>query len=502
MTTYFRTDPEMWVHLDLAEISRSDVEEVKDIITQHPGNTFVYFVVGDKILELGEECKVDRESLSDGILAKWPGTRINHRNANNHVKNLFMQTNDSIASRTRDWEVSGKTVGLTSAIDSYMKVMSTAELTMKTLQRNKIDYNDSSTMPMSTWTFHMYSSAIDVRDNLRHLMTRFDAGQIYDLTLIKRMEMVKERGLIEDDPINGAVWGTECILSGINAGLTYVNEDVAGFVDDASNEMDDVSMFSTDLIAPSGFIYLQKPIQSNVETIVNIPDIGDFPVSVPRTIRAFSWCERHDENFGKQIVFVPFMENDFDSDAYIKSFIERLKQVNGGKLPPVTNLEKMQISLSRWGLRDKGWHTGKLVPCSVISEFDNDGRYSIDTPFLKFFLCLMRFCFQEIASTKKLERTDVDRGAWRRIERERGGIEANIVYLRRYKTKNDKSEVMRVGSLEYQSLTRGHWKNHYHSSLGPVGDPNAYRLIWIDQYWRGPEWAPIRRSPKVTAVVR
>jgi hypothetical protein len=69
--------------------------------------------------------------------------------------------------------------------------------------------------------------------------------------------------------------------------------------------------------------------------------------------------------------------------------------------------------------------------------------------------------------------------------------DVTVITLRRQRQPHDDHDPSEV-DWKWQWVVRGHWRNQYYSTLGDVGDPNAYRQIWIMPYMKGPEDAPIK----------
>jgi hypothetical protein len=69
--------------------------------------------------------------------------------------------------------------------------------------------------------------------------------------------------------------------------------------------------------------------------------------------------------------------------------------------------------------------------------------------------------------------------------------DVTVITLRRQRQPYDDHDPSEV-DWKWQWVVRGHWRNQYYSTLGDVGDPNAYRQIWIMPYMKGPEDAPIK----------
>lgn len=70
--------------------------------------------------------------------------------------------------------------------------------------------------------------------------------------------------------------------------------------------------------------------------------------------------------------------------------------------------------------------------------------------------------------------------------------DVTIITLRRQRHPNDFEHEPGEVDWKWQWVVRGHWRNQYYSTLGEVGDPQAYRQIWIMPFMKGPEDAPIK----------
>ncbi len=87
------------------------------------------------------------------------------------------------------------------------------------------------------------------------------------------------------------------------------------------------------------------------------------------------------------------------------------------------------------------------------------------------------------------ERTS--RPTWKRASNWRQIKEVTVLRLRRTEYKTDYEGEPGGSELSYRTNVRGYWRDTYYATLGPVGDPNAYRQQWIDEYIRGPEDKPL-----------
>jgi hypothetical protein len=70
--------------------------------------------------------------------------------------------------------------------------------------------------------------------------------------------------------------------------------------------------------------------------------------------------------------------------------------------------------------------------------------------------------------------------------------DVTVITLRRQRQPHELDHGESDIEYKWQWVVRGHWRNQYYGTLGEVGDPNAYRQIWISPYMKGPEDAPIK----------
>lgn len=414
---------------------------------------------------------------------------------NPNLVQIRMNPEVHTAGTDADWSLGADRVSLARAIDNYLCMISAVEDAERAVKVIGDDIESSfglSRWKNRGWLGPVWSLANAFIDSINiHIDSKLREDAPEDAR--EYQELLKERmsaGEYKIEPLIGEY--VKQMRDGLCSpnGLTYVNEEVMNLISVAASSLEDCVMFKSDLIAPEGVIYFEVPLVHPVPIYGGFKKTwGGFKESedeqevieksmVAQTYRAISWATREET----------FSHNGKTHHAYGLVFT----LYGGGEDHPYTFI-----------LYEPEYNEGGVQPISFTSESSSDGSWEVSSHFMKFFLSLMRFCWQEITVSRKIERADLPRANWRRIERERGGIEANIIYLRRQRNKRtDEGDTIGMGTLEFQSLTRGHWRNQYYPSLGVVGDPNSYRTIWINPYVRGPEGAPFRRSPKVTAVVR
>lgn len=92
---------------------------------------------------------------------------------------------------------------------------------------------------------------------------------------------------------------------------------------------------------------------------------------------------------------------------------------------------------------------------------------------------------QTIVSTSVIEPT---RDQGRRLER--SGVEPDfgrivLVHLRRRRETNEANPDPTPADYSHRFVVRGHWRNQWHPSV------ESHRLVWIDDYIKGPEDRPL-----------
>jgi len=295
---------------------------------------------------------------------------------------------------------------------------------------------------------------------------------------------------------------------------TFVGSEIIDLISIAANDLGDEPLRRTDVYEPSGFIYLEKPIVVKVPgafykdgVLRKAPDPGETV-----GIRGISWMVDHRSVIPRQRKAEDSMIISADaSEIHIpvegRGGIRMNVYTDVGCLRYISDISDWPDSfpdrtlvlsqITAWAF-DAEWRT---VEDPDEDTFDETGVLTCSTDLVfvrKFILSLWRFMWQELVVR---EGGDVPRhvrkGMARALDRK---DPITILKLRRHK--NSAERTGDGSRLDYRLLVRGHWRNQWYRSLGPADDPASHRMIWIDPHVRGPEDAPFRTKPKVTAVVR
>jgi hypothetical protein len=292
----------------------------------------------------------------------------------------------------------------------------------------------------------------------------------------------------------------------------YISADVVNMITMAAAEADPEPIFHTDIITPSGFAVLEKPV-----VLPDLhPDTGEVAPDIKVAVRAFAWfptevVSTHADGVrrsGPGVQIIIYSTNEDYRETYVPSYeralgVEHPTKEYGGilfdKLSGEYDFYVLDVLPwafgSPWALRQGATHQDGMIVPSVAF-------------FRRWFMTLMRFCWQEILvpGTERL-----DRAAAKRLLRS-GKPKRDYTVLRLRRVYVDKShgeaEAGYGHPLEYRIKVRGHWKRQYYPKLGPArledGTWNAgsHRLIWVDPYWKGPEDGELGPEFAATAVVR
>lgn len=290
--------------------------------------------------------------------------------------------------------------------------------------------------------------------------------------------------------------------------LTFVNEEVMDLLGIATAKMDTDVIHPTDLIAPSGFVYLSKPIyQPDFH-----PDTGEYDPRLQFAVRGIAWHEAEIQLSNDSADLMRGVVLTLYSDYEITRLIvdPGLREVwEAEKSTPYTPIVTHGPGYCLYTGDQHAWAYG--VPWTTNPDMTATRGFDSDRGTVaplavanirKWFLAFMRFCWQELIVPRKPNNMEVSRQVRRAFERSsKADNPISVVYLRRLREDHDEPQTL-GHSLTYRVLVRGHWRNQYYPTLGPVDDPMSHRRIWIDPHVKGPEHAPFREGLKVTAVVR
>jgi len=281
----------------------------------------------------------------------------------------------------------------------------------------------------------------------------------------------------------------------------FVSEPVMAVVSAASQTMEAEPLFETDLLAPSGLLVFESPLE-----VVDLhPVTGQPDENYIMHIRAIGWVitemQKRDGTMGTGILLIPY--TDLEGRLRTLTIHESL----GTSQQDVQELTAIQ--------KERGDH---LIPCDFMPwafgvEWVNgnavwneeaqtfDGLVTSVCQQRLFFLALMRFAWQQIvvprretavrqsrrAAERQMTQPDLDQGV-------------SVLRLRR------EIEFQRTHGegipLRWRVVVRGHWRRQWYRSLGEASDPASHRLIWIDPHIRGNDELPLRESRKVTAIIQ
>jgi hypothetical protein len=307
-------------------------------------------------------------------------------------------------------------------------------------------------------------------------------------------------------------------MSQLSQDVTFINSDIIDLLLVAASAptLEPEAIHYEDLIAPSGFCYLEKPI------IVGDyhPVTGEYTDEIVFGWRAFSWnVTSHGLNF------VIYSDWGIYRHIFTPS-IEDIEPAIRKSLPGFAAWRDDDIfvaDVQRWAF-DKVWGTpgswDKRSKRGPLNASDQEqqliGSALGDIPlevnphvelFRKFFLSMMRFCWQNLLVS---ERATVTRQVRRAAVRDLGkDFNMNILRLRRIKrVSSSDGETGEGHRLDHRIVVRGYWQNHYYSDRGPclledgTSNPESHRRIWVNSHVKGPEGAPFVHKHKINALVR
>ena len=309
--------------------------------------------------------------------------------------------------------------------------------------------------------------------------------------------------------------------SGLDMPTTFVGEEIVEMLTSIHDDFEGEPLFDTDLLAPQGFIYLEKPLTVWIPPahfMSDDPDAGEM-----LSIRAFGYQMSHevaapkegheihpdDEGYGT----LEYNKEHFDmaggiqfyvySDYGLLRYVAMKEGLDVGERsmlfdPAIPDSSLFLVDVSAWAFGaewqtapadEKYGYSGSKVMCSSDTALTR-----------KFFVALMRFMWQELIVSEDGTR-EVPRPTRRKMAKTLGSDDPiQILKLRRTSTSG--AATGNGLRLDHQVLVRGHMRNQYYPSLGEVGEPSAYRRIWIAPHVKGPEGTGFKNKSKATAVVR
>ena len=291
----------------------------------------------------------------------------------------------------------------------------------------------------------------------------------------------------------------------------YISGDVVNQITEAAELAEAEPIFHTDVITPYGFAVLEKPIvMPDID-----PDSGFISDEIKVGVRAFAWMpatvySTHADGTrspGPGLQMILYSTKQDHEDYFVRTY----EQSRHGPYP-IAPEDRITWNLTSpydfyaldvlpwafgtpWEMRQGAAHTDGTIIASVAY-------------FRRWFMTLMRFCWQEIL----VEGGDrLDRAAAKRLLRSgKPNRDYTVLRLRRVYVPGiyDEADAGQGQGLQYRLRVRGHWKRQYCPSLGPhrledgSWNPESHRLMWIDPYYKGPEDGPLGPEHAATSIVR
>lgn len=291
----------------------------------------------------------------------------------------------------------------------------------------------------------------------------------------------------------------------------YMDEKFAQLVDGARRSVpDELAWDSTWLLAPRGFIWIEKPF--------NTPDLNSARrmfASDPSAFANFIKQLPHEQQKGLRVT--ESTDSDFEptDEARMRMSIEgliKVAAVGWDSLPAGTitrsasgqtqTLDKPAIQFACFLELGKGFlpwsyfiiqegqhlidrirqYEGSIIDGATYDTATCDSLHEVRWVYTALYMMAQKIA---ITVTEK-----TDRGVRRRAERE--GTQApeiiKVVKLRRYEEARTRAIAAGANPVDWQWQweVTGHWRSQFYPS------ENAHRQIFIDSYIKGPEDKPFR----------
>jgi hypothetical protein len=253
----------------------------------------------------------------------------------------------------------------------------------------------------------------------------------------------------------------------------FVSRDMCRMVEAAAPSFAPEPIFPTDLLSLSGFVYFERPFR--------IPDRFDRPVS----LAAFSWCplmtdatrperllSRQDEVFewleerhgqGKVDGLAICLYESSDSSEWPE----------GAIVPPITPLH---FTPWWWGMAFEG------------NEVTEGGRPTGASWWWKILQTTLRLMQQRITVHHQERPLRSQRRYAKRLNLNERDV--TVVTLRRERSQ-EHGEPLSEFHYSHRFIVGGHWRNQWYPASA------VHRQIWIADYEKGPEGAPLIVKPRV-----
>lgn len=300
----------------------------------------------------------------------------------------------------------------------------------------------------------------------------------------------------------------------------FVPEEILDLLDGAAAGLEPECLRETDLIAPSGVMLFEKPKMMGDYH----PVTGEWTDDLALPWRGIAWVAASVVKGGGDytdksawdngVLLFPLVDYQSLTEYYYPNWLKIDGAVEPGSdiegamklLNEQNPIAVRPIEIHAWAC-DSPWDAGTYDSYNA-REAETTNPNTLNLPphiaeLRKVFLSFMRLCWQELLTRDSCE--DVPRGVRKSADRTReksklaGKSIVNIVRLRR-RASSGAGDGTSGRKLEHRMVVKGHWRNQYYSSLGPVDSPASHRLIYINPHIRGPEEAPLRVGHKVTIL--
>lgn len=299
--------------------------------------------------------------------------------------------------------------------------------------------------------------------------------------------------LTEEEGIMGMILMEHLMLGNPT---TYVSPEIMDLLCHAAHTMEPEMIRRDDLIAPSGMIVFGRPI------ILDDPEKYTTG-SVGWTAMGWKIAENVYKADGTPDSGITIL---LYSDG--RTMLEAVDRILEKRESAEREASKARLEKNKNSLVSLDFHATSFSQTWTDDEHPEIEGELVAVPDVafarKFFLSLMRFCWQEILVRKPYGQ-EVDRSERRRVDREVAktswdGTVTTLV-LRRSRRTSEGSSSTGTG-LDHRILVRGYWRRQWYKELGEQSDPEARRQVYINPHIRGPEDGPLLIKHQVTAVVR
>lgn len=293
----------------------------------------------------------------------------------------------------------------------------------------------------------------------------------------------------------------------LNQGDThYVAASITDLITQAAELAGPEPLYQTDLPCPHGFAVFEEPV-----VVPDLhPETGVVDRRIEMPVRAIGWTttshigvpesvndDGHATESAQGVVLVMYTDAQSYNSIYVSS-LHRIGVAASFAHPGFKGLIPIEVNPWSFG---RQWQSGgdsmddhNLERRSVVSSVAYHRRWA---------LTFFRLMWQRILVPTA---APWDRAARRRADRAGIGAQRDVKVLQLRRAINDDGHEVAEGergwSLDHRIIVRGHPRRQYYPSLGAVGDPAAYRLIWIAPHIKGPSSAPLVVKHAVTSVVR